>query len=280
MHRFETPKPVQLRVSNRAGRVSIEAADVTVSTVELTALHPEAEEAIAEAVVEQRGSHLVVELPRGRSGLFRNRNAKVAIDIVVPAGSDLHATMQSSDLHTNGALADVHVKLGSGDTVLDTVSGSARVESGSGDLQLGHCEGDLIATLGSGDVSVDLIRGRVQTRSGSGNVTVRHAGGMVTAGSGSGDIVVRTSEAGLSAKTGSGDVRVTDAQAGEVRATTASGDVDVTIAHGTAVWLDLNTLSGSVRNELDAVTGPDESDRKLQLRVKTASGDISVARAS
>ncbi|MDN5856001.1 MAG: hypothetical protein L0K86_24805, partial [Actinomycetia bacterium] len=134
MFTFDTPSPVQLRVSNRAGRVSIEARDVTESTVQLTALHPDAEEAIAEAVVDQRGRHLIVELPRGRPGLFRNRNAKVVIDIVIPTGSDLHASLQSSDLRTHGELKDVHVQLGSGDATLDAVSGSARVESGSGDL--------------------------------------------------------------------------------------------------------------------------------------------------
>ena len=280
MYRFDTPSPLQLVVSNHAGRVSVEAADVAESTVELTPLDADAEQAIAEAVVEHRHDHLVVHLPRGRSGLFRNRAAKVAVDIRVPTGSSMRAKLHSADVTTRGALDDVHIELGSGDAVIDTVTGSARVESGSGDFQLQRCDGDLNATLGSGDVNVETVRGRVQTRAGSGDVTIGNACGVVTAGSGSGDIVVRTSEAGVSARTGSGDVRIGEAQAGEVRAGTASGDVDVAVASGTAVWLDLNTISGDVRNALDAIAGPEDSDRQLKLQVKTASGDISVARAS
>jgi len=280
MFTFDTTSPVQLRVTNHAGRVSIEAADVTQSTVTLTAMHPEAEQSIAEAVVEQRGHHLVVELPRGRAGLFRNRSAKVAVDIVIPTGSDLHAKLQSSDLRASGTLAEVRIETGSGDAVLDVVTGSCRFESGSGDLHIERCDEDLVAALGSGDVTADVVRGHVQARSGSGDVTIGHAGGPVTAGAGSGDVLIRTSEAGLTAKTGSGDVRIAQARAGEVHATTASGDIDVAIATGTAAWLDLNTISGDVRNELDAVAGPDETDRTLELRAKTASGDIRVARAS
>lgn len=280
MYTFNTPTPVQLKVSNGAGRVSVDAADISESTVELTALNPEGEQSIAEAVVEHRGGHLVVELPRGRSGLFRNRGPKVAIDIRVPTGSDLRATVQSSGLHTSGALKDAHVELGSGDAVIDTVRGSVRVRSGSGDLQLEHCDHDLVATMGSGDIRVGTVRGKTQTGSGSGDVTINHAGGVVSAGSGSGDIVVNETDSGVSAKTGSGDVQVHRARSGDVRATTASGDVDVSVAQGTAVWLDLISISGDVRNELDAIAGPDETDQKLKLRVKTASGDISVARVS
>lgn len=280
MYTFDTPSPIQLTVSNHAGRVSVEAADVTESTVQLTAIDADAEQAIAEAVVEHRHEHLVVHLPRGRSGLFRNRAPKVAVDVRVPTDSTVRAKLHSASLSTTGAFSDLNVELGSGNAVVDTVTGSARINSGSGDLQLRQCDGDLTATLGSGDIHVDTVLGRVQTRSGSGDVTIGHAGGAVTAGSGSGDIMVGTSESGIAAKTGSGDVRVTDAQSGEVKASTASGDVAVGIAQGTAVWLDLNTISGSVRNDLDAIAQPEETERKLTLRVKTASGDISVARAS
>ncbi|UPK74785.1 DUF4097 domain-containing protein [Nocardioidaceae bacterium SCSIO 66511] len=278
MQTFKTDGPVRLRVENRAGRVTIDAADVTESTVELTALSPEAEQAIAEAVVEQRGDNLVVLLPRGRSGLFRGRGAKVAVDIRVPTGSTLSASLQSSDLRTTGSLGDAKVELGSGDVVVDTIMGSARFASGSGDVQVERCDGSLVTTMGSGNVTVGTVQGKAQARTGSGDVTIWHALGAVMVGSGSGDVSVGESVSGVTAKTGSGDVRVQQARSGEVRATTASGDVDVAVTAGTAVWLDLNTISGDVRNELDTIAGPDDTDNQLELRVKTASGDISVAR--
>ncbi|MGH3357579.1 MAG: DUF4097 family beta strand repeat-containing protein [Nocardioidaceae bacterium] len=279
MHTFETPSPVRLAITNGAGRVTVEAADTTESTVELTALHPDAEDAIAQAIVEQRGDDIVVRLPRERSGLFRSRQASVAIDVRVPSGSTLKTDLGSSDLRTVGALHDLTAKLGSGDAAIDVVTGSARAETGSGDVLLDRCDGSLHAASGSGDIAVGTVGGRTTTRCGSGNVTIQHAVGEVSSGSGSGDIVVRTSETGLKAKTGSGSVLVSDARSGRIDATTASGDVQVAVADGTAVWLDLNTISGDVRSDLDSIDSPGETERTLELRVKTASGDIAVGRS-
>lgn len=279
MHTFETPNPVQLVLVSRSGHARVTAADTSETTVSLTAEDPDAEELIADAVVEQHGDAVVVRLPRGRGGLFRGRQPSVGIDVQVPAGSDLKAEHESADLHTTGELHDVVARLGSGDVTIDAVSGSAKVDTGSGDIRIARCEGNLKTSSGSGDIELGVVHGRTTTRSGSGDVSVEHAVGTVSSGSGSGDIVIRTSENGLTAKTGSGEVHVGDVRAGKVVATTASGGVEVAVAQGTAVWLDLNSVSGDVRNDLDAIDGPDETDRTLELRVKTASGDIAVSRA-
>lgn len=279
MHTFHTPGAVRLSVSNGAGLVTVDAVDTTETTVSLTPGDSQAEKLVDEAVIEQRGDQIVVRLPRSRGGLFRGRQAKVDIDVRLPTGSSVKAELESSDLRTTGELETLIAKLGSGDATVDTVTGTARVDSGSGNLRLDRCDGAMKASSGSGDISAGAVRGRAITRSGSGDVVIEHAAGLVSAGSGSGDIVVRRSESGVTAKTGSGDVQIGEATEGEVSATTASGDVEVAVTNGTAVWLDLNTVSGDVRSDLDSADGPGETDRTLELRVKTASGDISVARA-
>lgn len=279
MHTFETPNPVQLVLASRAGQARVTATDTHQTTVFLTAEDPDAEELIADAVVEQHGDAVVVRVPRGRGGLFRGRHPGVGIDVQVPTGSDLRAEHESADLHTSGELRDVVARLSSGDVRIDAVTGSAKVDTASGDIRVARCDGDVKTASGSGDIELGVVGGRTATRCGSGDVRIEHAVGPVSSGSGSGDIVIRTSENGLTAKTGSGEVQVGDVRSGKVVATTASGGVDVAVAQGTAVWLDLNSVSGDVRSDLDAIEGPDDTDQTLELRVKTASGDIAVTRA-
>jgi hypothetical protein len=45
------------------------------------------------------------------------------------------------------------------------------------------------------------------------------------------------------------------------------------------VWLDVNTLSGSVSSALSGGEPPVEGEEAVELRVDTVSGDISLARA-
>lgn len=60
----------------------------------------------------------------------------------------------------------------------------------------------------------------------------------------------------------------------------ASGDVRVGVRPGTTAWLDLATVSGRTRRELDDVTGEAAGGRcDVNLRVRTTSGDIHVFRA-
>lgn len=279
MHTFDTPEPVRLAVTNGAGQVTIEAVDTAETTVTLTPLHADARDLIAKAIVHQQGDDITVRLPRSRPGIFRNHGAGVAVDVRVPTGSTAKVELDAADLRTTGELAELFAKLGSGDAAIDVVTGNARVETGSGDIALERCGGDLRAASGSGDFAVGTVGGRAMTQTGSGDVSIQVAGGEVVAGSGSGDITVGTSEVGLGAKTGTGDVRIIQASAGEVRASTASGDVEVGVKDGTAVWLDLNSVTGDVRSSLDSIDQPADSDQQLRLRVKTATGDITVARA-
>ena len=65
----------------------------------------------------------------------------------------------------------------------------------------------------------------------------------------------------------------------------ASGDVKIGVEAGTGVWLDVNTASGSTRNEL--TMGADapgataaSTGATLELRVRTASGDIDIRRVT
>jgi hypothetical protein len=66
---------------------------------------------------------------------------------------------------------------------------------------------------------------------------------------------------------------------GSVVLGTATGDLDIGIADGTAAWLDVNTGFGHVRNQLDNATQPDETARTVEVRGRTSYGDITIHRS-
>ncbi len=240
-HTFETPSAPTVVVELGAGRVDLATDDTDRTTVELTPLDAAGETAVAEAVVEQRGSAVAVVLPR-HAGLFRHAGS-VGVTITCPRGSTLDVRTGSAPVRARGDYAEASIGTGSGDIDVDTVSGSARLKSGSGDIRVGDAPGEMATRTGSGDVEVDRLDGTLQTKSGSGNLTVRRA------------------------------------SAGTIRASGASGDISIGIEEGTAAWLDVSTASGRVHQELGESEPPGPEQRRLQISARTASGDLRVHRS-
>lgn len=77
---------------------------------------------------------------------------------------------------------------------------------------------------------------------------------------------------------GSGDTMLAVADR-TVRVETGSGDVQVTVVGGTAVWMDVISLSGSVHSALARSEPPREGEDTVALHINTVSGDISLAHA-
>jgi hypothetical protein len=50
------------------------------------------------------------------------------------------------------------------------------------------------------------------------------------------------------------------------------------VANGTAALLDVSTMSGRVKSELEAASGPGEGDRRLELMISTLSGNVDLIR--
>jgi hypothetical protein len=63
-----------------------------------------------------------------------------------------------------------------------------------------------------------------------------------------------------------------------VRAETARGDVQIGVPDGVPTYLDLKTVTGQIRCDLEPGEKPAEGERSLTLRARTVSGDISVVR--
>lgn len=279
MHTFETPQAIRLRVEIPKGRVRVIAADVAQTTVDLVPLRgdPIAAAWIAEAEVAQRGDAVVV-LVRKHGLAFFGIGGAIEATIRVPAGSDANVSTGSGRIETEGRLGDVraasgsgaihvaqaaaaHARTGSGDITVDSAAGAADVKTGSGRVVLGEVGGDARVVTGSGSTELAGAAGEARLTTGSGNIEVAAAGDRLEAFAASGRIHVRR------------------ADHGEVKARTVSGSLSVGVAGGSSAWLDLSTLSGKVRSDLDSAGEPGPGEKSVRLRLESVSGNIEVQRA-
>jgi DUF4097 and DUF4098 domain-containing protein YvlB len=192
------------------------------------------------------------------------------------------------------AVLEARVKTGSGDITSEVPLGPARLSTGSGDVQLTRVEGELGVNTGSGDVKVEEVTGAVKAGTGSGSIDIDEAGDALGLSTGSGDVTVGDANGPTSVKvgsgditierirdhsvatSGSGDVRVEIADGPSVQAETARGDVQIGVPEGLPTYLDLKTVTGQIRCDLEPGEKPAEGERALMLRARTVSGDITV----
>jgi DUF4097 and DUF4098 domain-containing protein YvlB len=283
--RFETTNPIQLVVEVPQGDVTVravpvDATDASGSTV--VRLIPRGKggaELAARFAVESRGDAVVVMAPKERGSLlsFGKRDA-VDVEVELPEGSSLQLRTGSGDIHGSGRFEATKAVTGSGDVTLEDV-GAAELKSGSGDLTARSVRGPLKAKTGSGDVTLEVTHGEADIVSGSGDIRLHRAEASVRAKSGSGDVSIDASAADIEVMTGTGDLTFGAVHGGELRARTGTGDVTIGVASGVAALLDLNTVTGDVRIDLEETDGPGDSEARASLSVQSGSGDIKVRRA-
>ena len=155
-------------------------------------------------------------------------------------------------------------------------------ETASGDVTLDEAAAAVHLRTVSGDARVEHGGGEVRCNSVSGDLTVGTAGGDVTFNTVSGDIHLGSAAASMFAKSVSGDVRVDSLARGEAAIQSVSGDITVGVVRGATLWMDVGTLSGDMRSELDPVEGGGHEGREVDLRLKanSTSGDIRLMRAA
>ena len=271
MHRFETPGPLALRVAIGSGRVDVTAVDSAVTEVEVTPLRDDegTRRAAAETrveLLERGGRHeLVVEAPERLdlgSVLFR-RGAKLGVTIRCPSGADLDVRTASAPVRATGVLGAVESKAASGDVSFEDVR-------------------SLHAGAASGDVSARSVAEACTVKTAAGDAHLGAVGGPLTVNLVSGDLELGEARDSVSVSTVSGDQRLGAVSAGPVKLSSVSGDVRVGVRPGLRLYLDVGTVSGSARSDLD----PDEAaagepgGEAVELRIRTVSGDARIERAA
>jgi DUF4097 and DUF4098 domain-containing protein YvlB len=264
---FDTPTPTSLYVELGSGDLTVRAADVTRTTVDVEGRDAD------QTTVELRGSQIVVLAPSRKTGFFGGGN-ELKVDVTIPIDSELTTRFGSADTVITGRLGDIRLKSGSGDARIDEIGGEALIESGSGDVEIGSVGGALRIKTGSGDVEVDHLGGSASFSTGSGDIELGTVDGEVQAKSGSGNMRIKEARTNTALTTASGDLYVGVMRRGGLVTRNVSGDIHVGIPAGIPVWTDISCVSGTVSSNLDGAGQPEDGQDFIEVRAKTVSGDI------
>jgi hypothetical protein len=266
---FSVTGPLNVSVELGSGEISISAGAVTEAVVRLQpdpAGDPDALDLIARTRVDLRGNALRIDVPRA---MGFQRHPDVIVVAQVPAESTVVTRSGSADVRLDGTYGDVKVTTGSGDVWVDGAR-AASIGTGSGDVRIGLASSAAVKT-GSGDIAVERCRDDARLETASGDVHVSELGGRARLSSASGDVELGSVE---------GDIDLKTASAGELQAKTATGNVAIGIASGTATLLDCSSITGQVSSELEPSDEPAEADaRRLVVRARTVSGSVAIRRA-
>jgi DUF4097 and DUF4098 domain-containing protein YvlB len=281
MPKYETPEPISVTLELGVGDVRISASDRTDTVVEVRP-SDEADESDVKAAQQVRVDYtngmLQVTGPKVRVFDFSRKTRSVDVAIELPSGSRVSAEAQVGDFRCAGRLGECRFKTSTGNVRLertgplrldtsaghvtaDGIAGNAEISTGSGKVQLGEVEGSAVVKNSNGDTTIDAVTGDVRVRAANGGIFVDRAG------------------ASVDVKTSNGNIRLGGVARGSVVLETAMGDLEIGITEGTAAWLQVNTGFGHVHNLLDTASRPEESDETVEVRGRTAYGDITIRRA-
>jgi DUF4097 and DUF4098 domain-containing protein YvlB len=282
---FETPGTVRLHVQNEVGLVAVTAAPTEETVVSLEAHTPGAEELVERAVVECRptgGRHVVVvKVPKqGVGSRFLRRNA-VTVRVEVPERSDVTVVAGSADVEITGPIGAGDFATSSGDVAADDVAANLTARSASGDITVGAVGGNVKVQTASGDLRCSSVAGRAVFTTSSGDIEVGAAAAQVEVKATSGDVRLGELAHGARVTNVSGDVRVLAIDEGTLHVRSVSGSVSVGVATGVDLHVDVETMSGQVRSdiELDDTPGSTRRDALVELSVRSVSGDVEIERA-
>jgi DUF4097 and DUF4098 domain-containing protein YvlB len=229
--------------------------------------------------VEYTGGRLLIKAPKGwRQYTFRGGGESIAVQIDLPAGSNVRGEAGVAALHCTGRLGECDFKTGAGDIHV-AQTGPVQLKTGIGDITVERAVGDAELTTGSGAVRIDRIDGAAVVKNANGDTWIGEVTGDLRVNAANGKIVVEQAHASVAAKTANGDVRLREVTRGAVLAQTALGKVDIGIHDGDAAWLDLDTRFGNVHNDLGATGPPAAGEDAVEVRARTSFGDVTIRRA-
>ena len=265
MPTFDSPEPISVTVELGVGDLQIAASDRADTVVEVEPSDPAKPADVAAAAkttVEYANGVLRIKAAKGwRRYSFRGGAESIDVRIKLPTGSHLRAEAGLADLRCSGALGDCWYKTGAGNITIEQVSGDTELTTGSGAVAVERIGGSATVKNSNGDAWIGEVIGDLQVKAANGKVAVDHA------------------RAAVRAKTANGDIHLGEVASGAVVAETACGKVDVAVRSEVAAWLDLHTGFGHVHNLLDVSERPEPSEQTVEVRARSAYGDVTVRRA-
>jgi DUF4097 and DUF4098 domain-containing protein YvlB len=281
MPTFDTPGPTFATIHLVAGTVRINASDRTDTIVEVRPSDESADadvQAAQQTQVEYANGRLVVKAPRSRARWWSfGSGPSIEVTVDLPTGSSVDAHADSADVRCSGRLGETRLTSAYGDVWLDQ-TGKLLLKA-CGDISVARSEGQAFVTTGNGEIRIGEIDGTAVVKTANGDITLGQVTGDLRLNTASGDITVDRALASVGAKTAHGSVRIGEVVRGSVVLETASGELEIGVREGTAAWLDVRTQYGIVRSSLDPADGPAPSEETVQVRARTAYGDIVIRRS-
>ncbi|WIM99745.1 DUF4097 family beta strand repeat-containing protein [Actinoplanes oblitus] len=279
MPEFDTPLSIDVTIELGVGNVAVVASDRvdTVVRVEPADRTDESDVQAAEQVrVDYADGQLTITGPK-RIFDFSRKTRAVDVLLELPADSRINAHMWMGDVRTSGRLGACRFKT-TGNVRLER-TGPLRLHTGAGHITAGRIGGDAEISTGTGTVQVGTVDGAVEVKNSNGDTTIDVAGGDVRVRNANGAIAIDRAGAGIDAKTSNGAIRLGEVVRGQIQVGTATGDMEIGIATGTAAYLELTTGYGRVHNELDTAAQPASTDTTVEVRGRTSYGDIVIRRS-
>jgi hypothetical protein len=281
MPTFDSRGPISVNIEIGVGEIRMVAGDRTDTLVEVRPADPSKKGDVAAAeqtCVDYSDGALRVKSHTGRRHHSFRRGAD-AIDVLIelPAGSTINSEAGMGTLHATGRFGDFRHKSGAGDVHI-VEAADVSLKTAAGDITIGRTTGCDVATA-SGAVRLGTIDGRAVVKNSNGDTEIGDITGDLRVSAANGKVSVDRAQSTVVVKTANGDIRLGEVVRGAVVAGTAYGRIEVGIRDGVAAWLDLNTAFGKVRSDLDAADRPAPGEDTVELKARTAYGDITIRRA-
>jgi DUF4097 and DUF4098 domain-containing protein YvlB len=280
MPTFDTPEPIAVTLDVGVGDIRVVAGDRTDTVVDVRPSDPakRADVTAAEQTrVEYSSGRLLIQAQKGWRWSFRSGRESIDVQIELPSGSQVNGEAGVAALYCTGHIGGCRFQTGVGDIQLDQ-AGPLELKAGAGDITVGHVVGDAeVSTAGA--VGIGSVEGAAVIKNSNGDTWIGEVTGDVRVKAANGRITIDRARGAATVKTANGDLRLGEVERGAVLAESANGKIDVGIRDGAAAWLDLKTGFGNVHNELQAADRPDPDEEAVDVRARTAYGDITIRRS-
>lgn len=277
MPTFETPGPIAVTLDVPHGSVRIVASERGDTRVTVGGA-----DSAPKVRIEFAGGRLLVkgppQRPLGRALDWLRGNEPLDVEIGLPAGSSVHATVSMGDYRCEGPLGECRLLTNYGDIRFDE-GGPVQLITRYGEIHVERAVGHAELSTVAGDVRVGGIDGSAAIKNNYGETRVGEVTGELRVEGLYGEVRVDRAHAGVAARTAYGSVRIKEVTRGAIELTTTSGELEIGIRAGTAAWLDVSSTTGRVRNSLDTHDSADGFVDTVEIHARTSGGDILIRRA-
>ena len=281
MRTYNTPEPISVVIELGVADVQITATDRRDTMVDVRPTNPanKADVAAAEqTTIDFVDGRIFVTAPKGwLHWVPRSGRGSIDVRIDVPTESNVEGSVGVGALRCVGRIGECRGKAGVGDVLIEECT-TVTIAVGAGAVEVGYAHGD-VEVKTTGAVRLGTIEGGAVIKTSNGDTAIREVAGDPRVTGANGNVVIEQAHGSVQAKSANGDIRLDSAERGTIGAVTARGKVQIGVREGVAAWLDLETGFGRVRNELSTAGEPGPGDETIDVRARTAFGDITIRRA-